>query len=639
MERPNPALRHHLPWVLALCLAFALALLAISRQPALDEVDSDGAVAIRQARIWTAGVDYPQQPPGESGGETVTLPDNWDGRRPAYQGYLWYRLDWPAQAAQWRRPAIYLPAAGMNAEVWINGQRAAGLGRMLPSPSRHFYTPQLLEIPPALLQAGAQGVTVHVLLAGHPGYRCGLSTVWIGEHDDLHPAWRWRRFWQVEGTAATIVINIGIAVFVLLIGRRDPAHATYRWFAASAVVWALRNLNYWVTQPAIPDLLFAELCVSGAAWFVAFFSIFAMRFAQTHQAGYRGPRWLPACALAYAAIATAYFLASPDYSTANGGFAVLAAIGVLLTVWSMVRLMRLAFESPSSHLLAVAGGAMVYLILLVNDYAIGTNHTSLGEIFVRQYAALPLFIAVTSTLSKRYAEALGQARELADTLQSQVESQRQALERSFEQLREVTREQAREQERTRVMGDLHDGLGLHLATALRHVHAPELSRSLLAGTLQDCMDELRVAVDSLDEHERDPLSLLGSLRYRMVSRFEGLGIRLDWEVAPDLPALAPLDPAQALHLLRVVQEALGNALKHSRATQVTLSLSASPAGTLITVTDNGVGFDPARARQGRGLPGLERRAAQLDASLHWQSLERGSCLRLVLPYRPAQPHA
>lgn len=637
MARMHPALRRQLPWGLALYLAFAVLLLGISRRPALDEVAPGRAVALTQAQVWSAGPDYPRRPPEDSTGERVTLPDNWDGRRPSEQGYFWYRLEWPAEAARWQRPTIYLPAAGMNAEVWINGQRAAGMGRMEPSPSRHFYTPQLLEMPPALFLSGS-ATSVHVLLRGHPGYRCGLSTVWVGEHDDLYTAWRWRRFWQVEGTAATIVINIGIAVFVLLIGRRDPAHATYRWFAASAAVWALRNLNYWVTHPAIPDLLFAELCVSGAAWFVSFFAIFALRFAQTHQPGYQGPRWLPTAALTYAVLATVYFLAAPDYSTANGGFAALAAVGVLLTVWSMVRLMRLAFESPSSHLLAVAGGAMVYLILLVNDYAIGTNHSTLGEIFVRQYAALPLFIAVTSTLSKRYGDALQRARELADSLQSQVEQQRQALERSFGQLQEITREQAREQERSRVMGDLHDGLGLHLATALRHVHAPELSRPLLASTLQDCMDELRVAVDSLDEHERDPLSLLGSLRYRMASRFEALGVRLDWEVAPDLPPLSPLDPAQALHLLRIVQEALGNTLKHSQATTVTLALRALPEGTRITVTDNGVGFDPAQVRPGRGLPSLKRRAAQLGATLDWQSLARGSRLVLRLPAFPAQPH-
>ena len=633
MNRLHPGLRRELVWVLIVCLLFALALLSVSRQPVSQEVASPDAVVMESAHVWSAGASYPQRTP-DGDGLQLSLPDNWDSRRPSYSGYLWYRIDLPPQVTQWQRPTVYLPAAGMNAELWLDGQRVAGLGRMEPEPSRHFYTPQLLEIPPALLQSRGAASPLYVLLNGHPGYRCGLAPVWIGEHEALYSAWRWRRFWQIEGNAATIVINIGIAVFVLLLGRRDPAASTYRWFAATTVVWALRNLNYWVVHPVIPDLLFAKLCVSGAAWFVAFFAIFAMRFAQTHQSGYRGPRWLQTGALSYAAVATLYFLAAPDYSQAYGGFAALAAIGVMLTIWSMVRLMRLAFAAPSRHLLAVAGGAMVYLILLLNDYAIGVNHSSLGEIFVRQYAALPLFVAVTATLSKRYGDALSHARELAGSLQSQVEAQRAALERSFERLREVEREQARTQERARVMGDLHDGLGLHLATALRHVHTQELARDVLAGTLQDCMDELRVAVDSLDEDERDPLSLLGSLRYRMASRFEALGVRLDWQVAADLPELAPLDPSQALHLLRMVQEALGNALKHSRATVVTLSLGVDAAGTHIRISDNGSGFDPASVRAGRGLSNLQRRAQQLGAVMAWSDEGPGTCLSIRLPLPP-----
>ena len=67
-------------------------------------------------------------------------------------------------------------------------------------------------------------------------------------------------------------------------------------------------------------------------------------------------------------------------------------------------------------LLAVAASAVVYLVLLVNDYAIAVDRQSLGEIYIRQYAALPLFVAITGTLARRYLHALRTTRELAESL-------------------------------------------------------------------------------------------------------------------------------------------------------------------------------------------------------------------------------
>lgn len=614
--------------VLGVCLS-----VAYSQRPLEQELArSSNTFFVVSVQAQAAGSSYPPAPPDEHRWTPVNLPDNWDGRRAGFEGYVWYRIPIPLQATSWRRPAVYLPVAGMNAELWLNGRRVAGAGRMTAPVSRHFYTPQLLELLPDSLRGSAgSGSELWVLVVGYAGYRSGLAPVWLGEYDDLFGAWRTRRFWQIEGNAATIVVNVSMAVFVLLIGWRNRPQSAYLWFGASTLVWALRNLNYWVTHPVIPDLLFAKLCVSGSAWFVALFAIFAMRFCESHLPNYQGPRWLQAFALAYACVATLHFLSASDYAAANRGFALLSMIGIGLTLWSMARLVRLAWARPTEHLVAVAAGAVTYLALLLNDFAIGINQTSLGEVFMRQYAVLPLFIAVVATLAKQYGDALTRSRELAASLQTQVEAQRLQLQKNFDQLREAEREQARQQERSRVMGDLHDGLGMHLAAALRQVRRIEVPRDLLASALQDCLDELRVAVDSLDEQERDPVSLLGSLRFRLAPRFESLGIALVWMVADDLPELPVLDPSQALHLLRVVQELLGNALKHSQATVVTLSIDRNGNRTVVTVADNGCGFDPHRVAKGRGLGHLQSRANQLHAQLNWLTGHPGSSVQLELP--------
>jgi signal transduction histidine kinase len=587
------------------------------------------------ADVLEVGRDYPAALPDAAAQHALVatpLPDNWDGRRPDYTGYVWYRIDAPADLPQRTRPAIYLPAAGMNAEVWLRGQRVGGAGRMQMPPSRHYYTPQLIELPKSLWAVSDRPEPLWVLVVGYPGYRSGLGSVWLGDHADLYPAWRWRSFWQNEGTSITSVINLTLAVLVLVIGRRDNMHVAYRWFGLAALVWALRNLIYVVQEPPLPDLLFAELCVAGAMWFIALFAIFAMHFAEANQPGYRGPRYLAPAALGYAVITTLYFVSANTYQRANAGFAVMGAVGIGFTLWTGWRLVRLAVLQPRLDLLAVAASAVVYLVLLVNDYAIAVDRQSLGEIYIRQYASLPLFVAITGTLARRYLHALRTTRELAESLQSQVQQQRELLAESFERVREAEREQARSQERSRLMGDLHDGLGLHLATALRQARTEQASNEQLVASLQDCMDDLRVAIDSLDEQERDPLALLGSLRFRMAPRFQSAGLSLAWTVAPDLGPLPSLDASGALDLLRIVQEALSNVLKHSGATEVGMALQVTAEGTLVTVSDNGCGFDPHTVAAGRGLGQLRARAQRLGARLNWQPGQPGMQMRLLLPH-------
>lgn len=607
------------------------------RDPAAAFIDS--AEVVEQPAPQAAHAPVRLPPAAAPGWRTAALPDNWDGRRPGFTGEVWYRLRLPvvsgtaAAANSPGRRALYIPAVSMNAELWVNGARVALVGRLHDQVTRHFYTPLLFELPHGATGAsGAAEDEIVLRVAGHPGYRCGLAPVWVGPYDTLYQAWARRTVWQGQGTLVTIVFNLAIGVYVLLIAWRERGHAAWGWFGAAAIVWGLRNLNYVVTDPPVPDLLWAELCVSGAAWFTGLFTLFAQRFAETEDAGYRGPRWLPPAIGLYMVGATAYFVSSDNYGRANAGFAGLALVGVALTFWTQWRLVRLAWRLRRPDLIAVAAAALTYLLLLMRDYRIGIDRTSGGEVFLRQYAALPLFVAIAATLVRRYLQALERERRFNARLQAEVAEQREQLERSFAQLRDAEQERVREQERSRLMGDLHDGLGLHLVTALRQARQPEAPREAVAATLQDCLDDLRVAIDSLDANERDPLALLGTLRWRMAPRFESLGLRLDWEVAADLPPLPALDAAAALQLLRLVQEALTNALKHSGAGVVTLVLAVDAQGTRIEVRDDGRGWSPDQVSPGRGLGQMRARARRIGAELSFDAGPgRGSSVLLRLP--------
>ena len=157
--------------------------------------------------------------------------------------------------------------------------------------------------------------------------------------------------------------------------------------------------------------------------------------------------------------------------------------------------------------------------------------------------------------------------------------------------------------------------------------------------LRDCVDDARIAIDSLEPIGHDLVVLLASVRHRLGHRLQAAGLNVRWEVQ-DLPLLTWLGPPQALQVMRIVQEMLTNVLKHARATSVRIATrqTADATGTqrvIIEIEDDGVGFDVAAGANGRGLNHLESRARQLDATVDIASgRTRGTSVTLTLPLRP-----
>ncbi|TXT36325.1 MAG: Signal transduction histidine kinase [Comamonadaceae bacterium] len=205
---------------------------------------------------------------------------------------------------------------------------------------------------------------------------------------------------------------------------------------------------------------------------------------------------------------------------------------------------------------------------------------------------------------------------------------------SHAKLREIEQRELLAQERQRLMQDMHDGLGSSLVSALRVVEHGQLDEDEIAQVLKGCIDDLKLAIDSMESIESDLLLLLATLRFRLEPRLEASGINLVWEVQ-SVPKLEWLDPKNALHILRILQEAFTNIIKHTRSTEITVATAVDGPWVVVTVSDNGSGFavDEALVRGGKGLSNQLRRAAAIGAEVDWTSSPTGSCLRLRLPVK------
>ena len=207
------------------------------------------------------------------------------------------------------------------------------------------------------------------------------------------------------------------------------------------------------------------------------------------------------------------------------------------------------------------------------------------------------------------------------------------LRRQQQRLIEVENERTLLLERERLMHDMHDGLGSTLASWLAAAERGLVRPTEVAEVLRDCMDDLRAVIDSLEPVEHDLVALLAMLRFRLGRRLDAAGIELDWSMG-DLPPLGWLGPSEALQVMRVVQETLANAVKHSRATRVRVQADNLNDIVRIRVADNGCGFDAEVPHEGRGLRLLHQRAKQLGGSVAIEShLGTGTSVTLLLPMK------
>ncbi len=217
-------------------------------------------------------------------------------------------------------------------------------------------------------------------------------------------------------------------------------------------------------------------------------------------------------------------------------------------------------------------------------------------------------------------------------IQAESITMRFTLVQTDARIREIERARILSEERQRLMQDMHDGLGSSLVSALRAMERGELERGNAARMIRGCLDDLKLVIDSMESVDADLLLLLATLRTRLGPRLKAGGIALRWEVT-DVPALPWLDGRNALHILRILQEAFTNILQHADATEIRVATWVAEGRVAVVIADNGRGFsrnDVGRA-SGKGLANQARRAESIGAAITWAPGNPGTCVTLELP--------
>jgi signal transduction histidine kinase len=201
--------------------------------------------------------------------------------------------------------------------------------------------------------------------------------------------------------------------------------------------------------------------------------------------------------------------------------------------------------------------------------------------------------------------------------------------------------QAQETERRALSRELHDEVGQSLSAVLMElrnlsaglkVRSEEQSRShveTVKGLVENTVRVVRNMALLLRPSMLDDLGLIPALKWQ--ARESAKRTSMDVTVATELDS-DDLPDEYKTCIYRVVQEALHNCARHSRATAVRIRVEQRPERLVLIIQDDGQGFD-VRHMKGLGLLGVQERVARLGGSCNIHSKPgRGTILTVELPF-------
>lgn len=543
----------------------------------------------------------------------------------------WHRFDWHQDQVPAAGVAVYVPNfAGRRLVLYANDRWVDATPEGMNDPGRY---PWLFRIPPGLLKAGDN----HFLIAIRPEISVTvLSPVEVGRFEALHQRYETRLWWSKTGpqVVCITVALAGVLVFAFWLGRRSET--AYLYYALGAGMWVVRTSHYFFDTLPFDSRWYWWMVLNTLPWLMAFVYMFAMRVHREHLP------WLERAMLGIAFVLTVATMPAWEGQRWNmwGIYQAAYQAQLALAVLATGLITRMAWRRRSVESITLMLALWFNLALGINDMLVKNDYQYLEYegFYLMPYGALLLFFSLSIGAVLRFLASLEEVELLNRSLEQRVRDKAQELEATYQQLSIAERERAAADERTRLMREMHDGLGSSLMTSLKMVEGGQLTQQQIADVLRECIDDLRLIIDSLEPLDQELLSLLATLRYRLGHRLAAAGVELEWAVS-DIPSLTWLDQTAALQIMRTVQEILTNALKHANPHRIRLETGAEGGDVYVRISDDGPGFDVAAARArglGRGLQNLMRRADALGGRINIDADVAGTRVTLWLPVSSAR---
>ncbi|MBM6404446.1 sensor histidine kinase [Phycicoccus sp. CSK15P-2] len=376
------------------------------------------------------------------------------------------------------------------------------------------------------------------------------------------------------------------------------------WHAVFAVVWVAAVVVAWLDEPGRYGRLPS----------VVLFAVIAVAYAL---AGVRGLRQDARAGLVYHLVAWSALLGIQWVDPGTESWMLFFVLYPQL--WAMLRVRD---AGVGTVLTLTAFGTLRFV-------QSGFDRETVGPILVTSLISLAVSLSLGLFINRIVSEADSRARTIDELHATQA------------RLAVVERDRGVQDERERISREIHDTLAQGFTSVVTLARAADaaLARGDVATARERIGIVERTAVDNLAEARLIVAELTpGHLQSRTlaealqrlgtaVSREDGLRASVTVDGEP-----VPLGGVTEVVLLRTAQEALSNVRRHAGAGRVDVTLAYEPERVVLTVADDGRGFDTTADRDGFGLDGVRARAAEVGGSVDLDTAPgRGTSVRVAVP--------
>jgi len=527
--------------------------------------------------------------------------------------------------------ALLVPRPHSAFEIELNDRLLTRRGQLTP-PLSWLRWPVLVELPAAALKAGEDSLVISTAREAQARY---LPELLIGSHAELQTHYLRLRFFGKSVVLAVVAATVVLGLLVLGLFLFRPRETAYGWFALTLLIWSWHTAHDQIEHIPIDNrhVWFATSYLS-LGWFVVVATIFVHRFLGLKLRRVEWLLWLLGIVGSAVVLNRAQSCGNCFYPVVQSGW---VPIIILLGFYLVLRLMLHARRDPRPEYLWLLPTAWVASAVGVRDYLWEIGVLPWGTTYYLAHASALVLVVFAVIMLRRYASALNESELLNRELEVRVARKADELERKHQDLRQTERQHTRLAERELIMRDMHDTLGGNLVQALAIMDTDEQA-SDARDAVERCLIDLRVILDTSELDGGDVIPLIAAFRHRVERGLRRAGIEMTLRM-DDLPVCAFLRGSESLHLLRILQEAINNVVKHARAKRICLNIGCeltSPAALVVSVCDDGVGVQADQSAPGRGMSNMQWRAQTIGATVTHLQGNPGTDVVIRLPLiRPA----
>lgn len=547
----------------------------------------------------------------QSGWENISLKEIWQLNRRIRVREAWYHTSFEFQPDADESYAIFIARISANAGVWINNVEIGNTGSFADPLPRNWNHPTYIPIPKNLLQTGTN--TLDIRLKVNLRRTGMLYEVHLGPVAVLNPIYQTSYFAKITASKILSSFLLLSVVILLTFYFTTKLPKSYFWFALGTAAWTVFSLTFFVRYPLINEGLWDASRILALLASLVFYTL---------------------------TIHTMFNIRRPMVIKILLSLMAVYALSTLLLPTALVSMVTYIYLYLAQLILV-----LMAISLCWRGFKPGQAHrglllfTGISIITIIVYDLLSFVLDITATFAKfPYLPVVIMLSGAAAFMHRLIRLEREhaTLSTQKAEIESTARTDALKKERERLMQEIHDGVGGQLVSTLARLEKNRTVDTGVMETLRTSIDDLRLIVHSLDTltQHGDVITLLATIRERMEKNLNQQGIVVDWQVQP-VPTIDNFNPEHALQLLRIVQEAITNTIKHADANLI--SLHCHPQswqgrdGIVIKIHDNGKGFAANDPTVGLGLSNMHSRAEKLQGNLSIQSDSSGTSIELWIP--------